>query len=251
MNTIETNNFRLAVNMAGDEKADKLALILPGRLDTKDYVHMTDLVEKMANEGYLAVSFDPPGTWESSGSIDLYTTENYLLAIKDLINHFGSRPTVTIGHSRGGSMALLAAAKYPEVIACVAIMSNYGPSSAKPESIEKGYEESLRDLPPGTSRTTEKQRFELPISYFEDGDIFVQQELARCVKPKLFFWGNQDKILSEQTIKSGFNIAAEPKRLVELKSEHDYRLHTEVIEDVWRHIRAFLKENRLNNSQDS
>lgn len=245
MKVIKTKSFELAVNVVGDEEAETLALVLPGRLDTKDYAHMVDVTNRLARNGYLAISFDPPGTWESPGGIELYTTANYLLAIKELIEYFGNRPTITVGHSRGGSMALLSAVKLSQVTACVAIMSNYGSSSAKPESIKLGYEESQRDLPPGTERTEIKRTFQLPVSYFEDGNLFDLDDLARCVKPKLFFWGNQDQILNDQTIKQGFNAAAEPKRLIELSSEHDYRLHQEVVSDVGHHIEQFLTEYKL------
>ncbi len=243
MSIVRTKTFELAVYAKGDEDAAKLALILPGRLDTKDYKHMTDIVDRMAAEGYYAVSFDPPGTWESPGSIDLYTTDNYLKAIQELIDYFGNRPTVAIGHSRGGSMALLAAVKFDEVTSAVAIMSHYGPvGSPKPESINIGYETSLRDLPPGTERTEEKEEFKLPLSYFDNGDVFDPNDLKTCTKPKLFFWGNQDQILSRDSVMQGYDASAEPKKLIELNCEHDYRLHAEIIEEVWQNIREFMAD---------
>jgi hypothetical protein len=43
--------------MKGDQDAAKLALVLPGRLDTKDYAHMVSAVDFLSARGYLAVSF--------------------------------------------------------------------------------------------------------------------------------------------------------------------------------------------------
>lgn len=99
---IKTESFNLAVYQKGSPDSKKLALVLPGRLDTKDYPHMRSHVDFLASKGYLALSFDPPGSWESEGDISLYLTTNYLKAVKELINHFGNKPTLLIGHSRGG-----------------------------------------------------------------------------------------------------------------------------------------------------
>ena len=63
--TIHTQSFNLATYIKGDTQSDKFALILPGLLDTKDYLHMTSHVDFLATKGYLALSFDPAGTWES------------------------------------------------------------------------------------------------------------------------------------------------------------------------------------------
>lgn len=95
MNIIKTKNFELAVYTKGDQDSPKLALVLPGRLDTKDYIHNTSLVDYLASQSYIALSFDPPGTWESSGNIELYTTTNYLKAVDELIEHFGNKQTNT------------------------------------------------------------------------------------------------------------------------------------------------------------
>ena len=65
MNIIKTKTFELAAYTKGDQNSPKLALVLPGRLDTKDYIHNTSLVDYLSRRGYFALSFDPPGTWES------------------------------------------------------------------------------------------------------------------------------------------------------------------------------------------
>src|SRR3989344_5911947 len=108
MNILKTKNFEVAVYIKGDPASAKLAIVTPGRLDTKDYLHNTSLVDYLANRGFYALSFDPPGTWESPGSIDLYTTTNYLKVVDELIEHFGNKPTLLAGHSRGGTVAMLA-----------------------------------------------------------------------------------------------------------------------------------------------
>ena len=100
MKILKTKNFELAVYEKGDFNSPKLAIAIPGRLDTKDYIHNTSLVDYLASRGYFALSFDPPGTWESPGDMSLYTTTNLIKSVNDLIEFFGNKPTLLAGHSR-------------------------------------------------------------------------------------------------------------------------------------------------------
>ncbi|MEJ0073023.1 MAG: alpha/beta hydrolase [Candidatus Saccharibacteria bacterium] len=125
----ENPNFELATYEQGNSEAERLAIVLPGRLDTKDYAHIRSHVDFLASLGYHALSFDPPGTWESPGDISLYTTTNVQQAIQEIIELFGDKPTVIAGHSRGGSHALLSGVAFPAITHMVAIMSHPGPTT--------------------------------------------------------------------------------------------------------------------------
>lgn len=83
MKEIKTPSFELAVHTRGSEDAAKLMLCLLRRLDTKDYAHMRSHVDHFASNGHPALSFDPPGTWESPGDIALHTVTNYLRAVME------------------------------------------------------------------------------------------------------------------------------------------------------------------------
>ena len=242
MNMLKTKSFELAVYAKGDPESPKLAIIVPGRLDTKDYVHNTSLVGYLASRGYFALSFDPPGTWESPGDIALYTTTNCIKAVEELIAHFGNKPTLLAGHSRGGTVAMLVGPGNPHVTHLVAIFSYYGaPSDPEPERIEHGALVSYRDLPPGTEKTKERKRFDLPLNYFEDGKQYnALPGLKNCTKPKLFFYGMQDIMNDPEEVKKAFAESAEPKMIQAVDSEHDYRYHPEAIEEVNRVIGEFL-----------
>lgn len=236
MNKIKTRSFELAVYIRGNPNAKKLALLLPGRLDTKDYAHMKSHVDYFANNGYLALSFDPPGTWESLGSIKQYTMTNYLRAIDEIIKNFGNRPTILMGHSRGGTMAMLAGVKNKFVTHIIAVMSRPGPSTLTDKTRKIGFEISYRDTPSGG-----KVKFELPVSYFENALKYdVMKGLTKCKKPKLFFYGNKDKIISPNSVKEAYDKSEEPKELIELNSDHDYRFHPEIIKKVNVAVKKFL-----------
>lgn len=247
MNIIKTKTFQLAVYKKGGTNSPKLAIVVPGRLDTKDYTHNTSLVDYLASLGFLALSFDPPGTWESPGSIDLYTTTNCIKAVNELIEHFGNKPTLLAGHSRGGTIAMLAGPKNNHVTHFISIFSYYGaPSDPSDERIIDGKVMSYRDLPPGTSKTKEQKEFKLPLNYFEDGKQYnALSELANCTKPKLFFYGTQDDMNDPEDVKIAYEKSAEPKMIHALNSDHDYRYHPEIVEEVNKIVGLFLDKYRL------
>jgi len=234
MNTVKTKSFELALYTKGDSSSPKIALVIPGRLDTKDYVHNTSLVDYLANRGYFALSFDPPGTWESPGGIELYTTTNCLVAVDELIEHFGNKPTLLAGHSRGGTIAMLAGPNNPYIAHIVPVFSYYGaPSDPELDRIVDGKLIIYRDLPPGAERTKEQKKFALPLGYFKDGAQYdALPALRSYTKPKLFFYGKQDTMNDPEDVKVAFEQSAEPKMIHGIDSEHDYRLHSEAVKEV-------------------
>lgn len=242
MGIIKTKNFELAVYSKGNLSSPKLAIIIPGRLDTKDYIHNTSIVDYLANKGYFALSFDPPGTWESPGDIGLYTTTNCLKAVDELMGCFGNRPTLLMGHSRGGTIAMLAGPNNIYVTHFITIFSYYGaPSDPEKGRIVGGKVISYRDLPPGAIKTKEQKKFELPLNYFKDGAQYnALPGLRNCIKPKLFFYGTQDNMNDPKYVKEAYQEAADPKMIHALDSEHDYRYHQKIVEEVNKITGQFL-----------
>jgi pimeloyl-ACP methyl ester carboxylesterase len=241
---IKTKSFTLAINSKGDANSGKLALVLPGKLDTKDYAHMVSHVNFLADLGFFALSFDPPGTWESPGDIKLYNVTNYLKAINELIFYYGNKQTFVMGHSRGGSMAMFAGTANPYITAFTAIMSyayirNYKDATEE-EWRKTGYVTSMRDLPPGGGPKI--KRFDLPYSFLEDQKKYaIGDNLSKSTKPKLFILGKRDVTVSPEKVRETYEMSARPKELYELDSDHDYRLHAELIEEVNKVVGDFLR----------
>ncbi len=243
MEIIKTKSFQLAIITSGPSTATKLAILTPGRLDTKDYAHNVSHLEFLAGLGYYAISFDPPGTWDSPGSIDLYSTTNSIKAINELIEYFDNKPTLLMGHSRGGTLSMLVGSQNDAVTHMVSVNSSSGGPSHIDRAKEGAITVSYRDLPPGTSRTLEAERkqFDLPYSYFEDSDKYDALEgLANCTKPKLFFYGTRDDLTTYNEVKHMYDISSSPKTIQELNTEHDYRLHPEIIAEVNQVVGVFL-----------
>jgi pimeloyl-ACP methyl ester carboxylesterase len=244
MDLIKTKSFELATLSRGNRDSQKFAILIPGRLDTKDYANFVSHAEYLANQGFFAVAFDPPGTWESPGNIGLYTTTNYLKAIDELIEYYGDKPTLLLGHSRGAAVAMLASMSNPAVTGIVLLMANYGaPTAPGRDAVEKGFQISHRDLPPGIVATSEQKEFALPIEYWKDGDRYDPVPALRaCTKPKLLIYGTHDEFTSPSTVRELYATIPEPKMIKEVNSDHDYRYHPEVIKEVEAEIGRFLEK---------
>jgi len=244
INIIKTKSFELAINSKGDPNSKKLALILPGRLDTKDYECFNSHLEYLANKDFFAVSFDPPGTWESPGGIELFTTTNYIKAVNELIEYFGNKPTLLLGHSRGGQVAVLAGTTNDCVFGIILINANYGPPTPPdPNKIIDGYLTEYRDLPPGNVKTKEQKKFLVPLDYFTDGQKYDPISVMKlCNKPKLIFYGTNDIFTSPQEVEEIYKTLLEPKMIHELNVVHDYRYDSKIVDEVNKVIGDFLNK---------
>lgn len=244
---IKTRSFSLATYSRGSEATEKLALVLPGRLDTKDYPSMRSHVDYLANRGYYAASFDPPGTWESEGDISLYSMTTYKQAIDELIEILGNKPTLLIGHSRGGSIVMLAGPKNPYVVAGIMVMSHpsFVPVEGdKPdlEWKERGFKLNRRDIP----GSEEFKEYQLPYSFVEDQEQYdMREDLKKWRVPKLFVYGERDVTVKPEVVREAYQLAVEPKELASIPWDHDYRQSQEMITKVNKLAGNFLNKYEL------
>lgn len=247
MNLIKTKSFTLSIYSQGNPNAEKLAVVVPGKCDSKDFAHMHSAVEFLATKGFLAVTFDPPGTWESEGYGNEYTSTNYIKAIYEVVEYFGNKPTLLVGHSRGGKLTIVAGTENPHIVAYVAIMSQIPEKEEiKDDAVwkEKGYDTTLRSLPPGTGPRVKE--FKLPYSFLEDQNkYFLTPEIKACTKPKMLVWGTQDVIVPYEKVKQTFDAISEPKELFPVDSDHDYWHHPEVMKKINQLIEGFLEKYQL------
>ena len=243
MEILSLPSFKIAANLKGDPKASKVAILMPGRLDTKDYVNFVSHAERLAELGFFVAAIDPPCTWDSPGDINEYTTTSYLKVIDELIEYFGKRPTLLLGHSRGGATAMLAS-KNPATAALVVVNSSYGaPTPPEPEKLENGLLSEQRDLPPGDVRSAEPRQFYLPMVYFEDGVKHNPREaLEKFNGPKLIVHGTGDPFVALDKVKEIYAGLREPKMFLEIESEHDYRLFPKAIRAVNDALGEFVGE---------
>lgn len=247
MEIIKTKSFELSIFTKGDKNSTKLAILLPGRLDTKDYGNFTSHADYLGKKGFLVVAVDPPGIWGSPGEIDLYSTTNYIKAVNELIEYFGNKPTLLLGHSRGAAVSIFVSLSNPNVIGIVLVLANYGePTPPSRDSLQKGFQISHRDLPPGTSKTKEQKEFLLPLSYWEDGKKYnAGQSLKKCTKPKLLVYGTKDEFTPTKEVEELYKTIPEPKMIKMIDSVHDYRYYSEAIKETEEAVGQFLTKNLI------
>lgn len=213
-----------------ENKTNKLAILCPGYLDSKDYDHIKTLAQDLAKEGYTAVRFDPIGTWESDGKISDYTTTQYLKDIRNVLEYMlkqGSFEHILIGgHSRGGMVSILYAARDPRISKVLGIM----PSSLYMDKNDNrvleakkiGFSTSYRDLP---KNRDQKKEFSVPYSHFLDNLKYNRLKAVKRIKvPIILVAGELDKMSPAEKVREIFDNANEPKKFILIPGiGHDYR----------------------------
>ncbi len=185
------------------------------------------------------MSFDMPGTWENGKDIREFTTTNCLAAIDSIIKEV-AKPACIVGHSNGGRLAVLAASRNPQVVALACIMSaaTTYPADRAEQWQADGVKVSLRDDP---FDPTKEHRFDLPFSFCQDAMQYnALTELQTLAIPKLFVAGQHDEIVTPGEISQTFKLAAKPKQLLTIDSDHDYRRSPTVIDQVNAILKEFL-----------
>jgi pimeloyl-ACP methyl ester carboxylesterase len=235
MNIVKKNIASSKGNLAAvihypETKTERLAILCPGFLDTKDYTHLVKLAEELTERGYTVVRFDPTGTWESDGDISDYTTTQYLADVKNILEYMlreeNYKHILLGGHSKGGFIAMLYATRDPRISVVLSIMSPYwlGRPSNK-EILDKwekeGYRQSFRDIP----GKTEKKEFRVPYAHAVDRLQYnVLNEINKFHGSLILVAGELDKTVLPEDINLVFDKANEPKKLITMRGiGHDYR----------------------------
>ncbi len=230
-----------------DELTDKLAILCPGYLDSKDYDHLVGLAHDLTAKGYTVARFDPIGTWESGGEIADYTTgeclENMKAVLEYMLKARAYKQILAGGHSRGGFIAMLYALREPRISAALAIMPpcsliRRGNEWKMEEWKKTGFKTSKRDVP----NSSDYKTFTVPYSQVLEGAKFnVLEEIGQLKVPVVLVAGELDRVITPAEVESIYQQANEPKQLIVLPGiGHDYRHRLEEIKKVNEQILASL-----------
>lgn len=238
---------RLAAVIHRSTGSGKLAILCPGYLDYKDYLHLTDLATKLNELGYTVVRFDPTGTWDSEGDISEYLTSQYLKDVKSVLEHMldeGQYTHVLLGgHSRGGQISVLYAARDARISEVLAIMPSHGPVTGERRKTweEAGVAISSRDVPGSTDR----REFRVPFQHVLDRDRFdALGDTSKIKAPIFFLAGELDDVVPPEEVKELFDAANEHKKFLLLEGiGHDYRQNPAEVERVNQQILQLLEHD--------
>lgn len=236
----------LSVWMQSDKNPDKLAILLPGFMDSGDYPHLQDLSVRLSQAGYVCVRFDPPGTWTNGEDINDYNLTNYAQAVIDIHNwakqKFDIKQCVLIGHSFGGVAATVAATKLKDVTAMIAIMSpTYLTAAVKwPKNKPR---KGIRQEPGELTKTNE---FEVPYSFAEDVNSYNVPVLAASLDcPILYIAGSLDETVLPEEVKELAHKTKQGQYLLLQGIRHGYwRAPTEVAA-LHTALMGYLREKQL------
>jgi len=229
-----------------ENKTDKLAILCPGYLDSKDYRGLVGLAVALEEQGYVVARFEPTGTWESEGDISDYTTSQYLEDIKNVLEYMLSQANykqiLLGGHSRGGQVSILYAARDSRISTVLGIMPSSGPiQGQRREEWEKaGINISQRDLPAGENKKIE---FRVPFNHVLDRDQYDAVGDVKKIKvPIVLIAGELDDLVPPDDVKEIFDNANDPKKFIVIPNiGHDYRHNDNEVKIVNEKILEQLK----------
>lgn len=228
---------------------NKLAVLMPGWLDSKDYLDITTVAEALNTIGFTAVRFEPIGTWDSDGTIEDYSVTSYIKSVSDVINYMeeaNGKPfdvVVSGGKSLGGLVSTIVASRDKRISGVLSLVAPLTLFRGTETAWEKnGVRHSKRDLP---DKPDEYIDLSVPWSYAEKAQQYnVFDALKNLHVPILFVVGEKDEKFPPEVVKEAYDTASEPKRMVVIPgATHDYRKQgDEMLKKVTDEVLLFVKD---------
>jgi len=218
----------------------KVALLLPGFLDSPDYLHLKTFEKGLKVMGYSVERLDACGLW-TTGDVKNYTISNFLKQIRERVDFYKSQnpeEILLLGHSNGGFTAIVAGARIPEITKIISLC----PPPDKKESAHKwgesGVRVSRRDLPdnPNTFR-----EFAIPSSHIEDAlQYSAVEDIKYISKPLMIFIALEDIVVAPKLIEEIVSNANNPYVVRQPNMGHDFRHSQAECDLVMKEIEKFL-----------
>jgi pimeloyl-ACP methyl ester carboxylesterase len=218
----------------------KLALLLPGYLDSPDYLHMKVFEKRLLKLGYSVERIDPCGLWKTD-DVGVYSITNYLNTIKEAIDKHKNKEfkeILVLGHSLGGLVSILAGNRFEKITKVVSLCAPATVSKSFFKWSSDGFRNSRRDLPEDSSKYRE---FNVPRSFVDDGVKYSAIEDVRHLrKPLMILIGMKDDSVPPKITEQIVKVANNP-HVVRLKNiGHNFRWSERETNLVMEEIEKFL-----------
>jgi esterase/lipase len=219
----------------------KLALLLPGFLDSPDYLHMLTFEKGLERMGYVVERLDPCNLWKTKDTNN-YTITNFIKQIKDRVDYYKKQnpeEIVLIGHSMGGFTAIVAGSKIEEVTKIVTLCPPPDRNHSVHKWGENGVRISKRDLP---DKPNEFVEFAIPYSHVKDVLQYSAVEEAKKIhKPLMIFIALNDTVVLPVDTERIVKVANNPYVVRQPNMGHDFRFLKKECDIVFDEIKKFLE----------
>ena len=220
----------------------KVALLIPGYLDSPDYQHLLIFEKRLKELGYTVERIDPCDLWKT-GNIENYTLTNCLKQIKDRISYYQdqkSEEIILIGHSMGAFTAIVGGVENDGVSKIIALCPPPTRKLSASKWINREPRLSKRDLPEDPNQFRE---FVVPYSYVEDALQYSAVESAKKIdKSFMLFIAMEDKAVPPEETEKIAVAAKNPYVVRQPNMGHDFRNSKEESEIVMDKIEEFLSK---------
>jgi uncharacterized protein len=237
------------INKPQEEGPFPVVLLLHGFTGYKEEKHLESLAQLLAANNIVAIRFDASGFGESEGTVETdYRVSNYLSDIESVYGHLCKQSFVDSsrigidGHSLGGMLAVIFAAKHPELkaVCAVSAVSTHFTEYRAAEKFkgwkETGYREQI---------SSRMGKIKIPYAFIEDANQYNAIEYASKLRsPLLVIVGGKDTAVPASETKEIYDYAPEPKELLEFaEMDHHYKKHPELLQQINQKILQFYITN--------
>lgn len=215
----------------------KLALLLPGYVESPDYHHLVVIDQHLTALGYTTLRVDPCNLWKT-GDGSTYSTTAYINQVKDIVNSYlPQNPTeiILIGHSLGSLVALTVGFLFDEVTNIICLSPPASLSNSDHKWVD-GFRTSKKDLPSDPSKFRE---LTVPVSFTHDRKQYsIPLSLKNNQKPLLIIMGSIDPSIS--ALKDMAKVLQNTTFITIDDMGHDFRQSEELCQQVASKIDTFV-----------
>jgi pimeloyl-ACP methyl ester carboxylesterase len=190
---------------------DTLVIIAHGLTGNLARPQLAALANGLAARGWPCLRITYPGNGKSEGDFRDCTITKEIADLTSIIDSLpiGTR-VVYCGHSMGGAVGSLTAARDPRIQVLVSLAGMVHTAAF--------YEREFGALAPGKDCLWDEPEFPLSPAFADDlrGIGNVLESAARVHAPWLFLHGTEDDLVPVQDSRDAFAAAAGPKKLVEI-----------------------------------
>lgn len=222
----------------------KFAILLPGFMDSPQYLHMQVFSRNLQDLGYDTTVVDPCNLWLGGGDVTKYNITNYVAQLADIITRNQDKydEILLLGHSMGGSVAIITASQFQQIASKLKIIALCPPAKRDNSTLKWNPDEGrimIKDLPDNPNITRE---FKLPFSFIEDAKQYNCIDSAKLIhNPMTIVVCNDDQVVDPaETKQIAANGQAETKLICIENIGHDFRYNINETNKVWDTIQQIL-----------